>query len=78
MTKGKRKKRTWIIAGVVCTVVVALVVAAIVLLTNGDDEHKEKDKPTEQEPTLALEDLLHGRLNPNSFNATWVSGEIVK
>jgi flagellar basal body-associated protein FliL len=71
MTKGKRKKRTWIIAGVVCTIVVALVVAAIVLLTNGEEENK---KPTEEGPALSLEDLLHGKVIPNPFNATWVSG----
>jgi hypothetical protein len=70
MTKGKRKKRTWIIAGVVCTIVVALVVAAIVLLTNGEEENK---KPTEEGPALSLEDLLHGKVIPNPFNATWVS-----
>lgn len=72
MTKGKRKKRTWIIATVVCAVVIALVVAAIILLSNKHDEHfPNANTPL---PALALEDILYGRVNPNSFNATWVSG----
>ncbi|KAJ3655173.1 hypothetical protein Zmor_014310 [Zophobas morio] len=71
MTKGKRKKRTWIIAGIVSAIVVALVVAAIVLLTQED---KDDDKKViEEGPALSLEDLLQGKVNPNSFNGTWVT-----
>ncbi|RZC37564.1 C05D11.1-like, partial [Asbolus verrucosus] len=72
MTKGnKRKKRTWIVAGVVCAIVVALVVAAIVLLTKGNENAKKPENP--EAAALSLEDILHGKVNPNPFNATWVS-----
>lgn len=79
MTKGKRKKRNWIIGGVIAAIVIGLVVAAIVLLVTKED--KKEDSLPEPNPddrpdgsTLTLEDLLEGKVNPNSFNATWSSG----
>ncbi|CAH0557866.1 unnamed protein product [Brassicogethes aeneus] len=72
-TKGKRKKRTWIIAGVACVVVLALIVAAIVLLSNEKKQKSKYPKLPEAE-ALSLDDVIYGKLNPKSFNATWVTG----
>lgn len=71
ISKGKRKKRNWIIASVVGAIVIALVIAAIILLNNGSDHGHAEPQVAE---TINLEDLLNYKYNPKSFNGTWVSG----
>lgn len=66
ITKGKKKKRAWIIGTVVGLVVIAVVVALVVVLTSN------RNKVTE--PAISLEDFLDGKLSPKSFNASWLSG----
>lgn len=56
--------------GVISAIVVGLIIAAIVLLVNESDEIEESRTAS----ALSLEDVLQGRLNPRSFNATWTSG----
>ncbi|CAG9767540.1 unnamed protein product [Ceutorhynchus assimilis] len=72
LSKGKRKKRNWIIASVIGAIVVALIIAAIVLLKNGPghDSHAEQQVAE----TINLEDFLKYKYNPRSFNGTWVTG----
>lgn len=71
MTKAKRKKRTWIIVGVISAIVIGLIVAAIILLAKHDSANASALIGDQQ--AITLDDLLHGRLNVNGFNGTWVS-----
>ncbi|XP_018579789.1 venom dipeptidyl peptidase 4 isoform X2 [Anoplophora glabripennis] len=72
MSKSKRKKRAWIITGVIVAIIVALAIAAIVLLVTGGGEGDNGDTPAQE--SLNLEDYLSGKFVPNTFNATWTSG----
>lgn len=74
MSKSKRKKRAWIITGVIVAIGAGLAIAAIVLLATGGDDGVV-DTPVED--ALNLEDFLSGKFVPNSFNATWTSGMTV-
>lgn len=62
-------------AGVACVIILALIIAAIVLLSN---EKKIKKYRLPQAEGLSLDDVILGRLNPKSFNATWISGKLFK
>ncbi|KAJ8960907.1 hypothetical protein NQ318_020206 [Aromia moschata] len=67
-TKGKRRKRTWIITGVVVVVGIGIAVAAIVLITTRSGDAEDTDTPS-----LNLEDFLNGKFSPKTFNGTWTS-----
>lgn len=73
MTKGKRKKRNWIILGLFSIIVIALAVGAMFLVFSNTIV-ETKMTPTVEAEALSLEDVLYGRVNPAQFNATWVSG----
>ncbi|KAJ8921034.1 hypothetical protein NQ315_015830 [Exocentrus adspersus] len=72
MSKGKRKKRAWIVTGVIVAVGAGLAIAAIVLLVTGRGDEEEVEAPAAE--ALNLEDFLSGKFVPKSFNATWTSG----
>lgn len=72
MSKSRRKKRAWIITGVIVAIGAALAIVAIVLLLTGGDDDGEVDTPVQD--TLNLEDYLNGKFSPRTFNGTWTSG----
>lgn len=74
VSKGKSKKRKWIISGIIAVVAIGLAVAAIVLLSTGDSSNADKNGPSAD--ALTLDDFLHGKFVPKTFNGTWTSGNI--
>ncbi|XP_017784773.1 PREDICTED: venom dipeptidyl peptidase 4 [Nicrophorus vespilloides] len=72
ISKGKRKKRVWIVAGLIVLIACAIAVAAFILLKQ---EGKGNTLGLSRNiPAITLEDFLEGKLGPHSFNATWISG----
>ncbi|XP_057672414.1 venom dipeptidyl peptidase 4 isoform X1 [Diorhabda carinulata] len=74
ISKGRPKKRKWLVTGVIVLVAVGLVIAAIILLSKGDDAH-HKGAVAATAAALNLEDYLNGRFQARSFNATWTSND---
>lgn len=70
MEKSKRKKwKVWLGAITLFFIIIILVAAAIVLLSGASDE-ENNERPT----PIPLKSVLNGTLQPNRFNATWISG----
>ncbi|CAG9854854.1 unnamed protein product [Phyllotreta striolata] len=70
ISKGRTKKRKWIITGVIVAIAVGLVIAAIILLTKGGEKNNPEQPVAE---SLTFEDYLSGKFGPKYFNASWAA-----
>lgn len=81
MTKGRRKKRAWLIGSLVGLIALALIVAVVVFFTSKERRRNDLSSAARtglpgglRATALALEDYLDGKMNSVPFNATWISG----
>ncbi|KAK4880204.1 hypothetical protein RN001_008350 [Aquatica leii] len=66
---GKKKKLMMVVGGAITLIVAIAIIVAVILLAD-----KSHAAPLEKEAkAIALEDFIEGRLNPKSFNGTWIS-----
>ncbi|KAK5646663.1 hypothetical protein RI129_005127 [Pyrocoelia pectoralis] len=67
---GRKRRIIMITGGAIVFIVGAAIVAALVVLSGSSNA-----SPLEKEAkAISLEDYIDGRLNPKSFNGTWISG----
>uniref|UniRef100_A0A1Y1KXZ8 Venom dipeptidyl peptidase 4 n=1 Tax=Photinus pyralis TaxID=7054 RepID=A0A1Y1KXZ8_PHOPY len=68
--RGRKRKVIMITGGTIVVIVAAAIIAALVILSGSSDA-----SPVDKEgKALTLEDYIEGRLNPKSFNGSWISG----
>lgn len=73
MTKKQSKKKKYTIGAVIAVIGIGLAIAVIVLALSMKSE--EKGGSVAEASALTLDDFLHGKFAPKSFNGSWVSGK---
>lgn len=66
------RKKCFIILGILA---VAIIAAVLIYAIYATSKHAELEYNNNSTRTISLEDILDGTLNPEGFNASWVSGK---
>lgn len=69
---GRRRWKMWLAAVIAFILLIIIVVIAVVFLTGSKSED---NGPVPLQNPISLEDVMQGKLSPERFNATWISGK---